>query len=194
VSEAYLTRLPRLPLWTRAQDASEFVRPSEFDNVEPLRLAGDAAGVEALTRMSATGDATYRIPRGDLVLEESPFARGGTGEVYRGTYRETLTVAAKRLNGDGYAAAAADFAREVLTLASLQHPCVVSLYGLCADPEGDLMVLEYCGGGDLFRFHLSPRFTRAEFVRISRELLSGLAYLHGRGLAHLDFKPENVRF
>jgi serine/threonine protein kinase len=54
------------------------------------------------------------------------------------------------------------------------------------------MVLEYCGGGDLHKYYASDLFTRAEFARITNELLSGISYLHQRNVAHRDLKPANI--
>ena len=44
--------------------------------------------------------------------------------------------------------------------------------------------MEYCAGGDLANFYKDPSFTRAEFCRIALELLSGVCYLHEKGIAH----------
>ncbi len=42
------------------------------------------------------------------------------------------------------------------------------------------------------RYYLQPEFTPAEFVRVTLELLNGVAFLHGRSVAHRDLKPANV--
>ena len=42
--------------------------------------------------------------------------------------------------------------------------------------------------------HSSPAFSIAEFDRVARELLSGVAYLHEQGVAHRDLRPLNVLF
>ena len=44
--------------------------------------------------------------------------------------------------------------------------------------------MDFCGGGDLHAYYLSPRFNNAEFFRITSEILSGIAYLHQRKLTH----------
>jgi serine/threonine protein kinase len=46
------------------------------------------------------------------------------------------------------------------------------------------MIMDYCGGGDLHDYYHSPRFSAAEFVRVTSEILSGVVYLHRRKLAH----------
>ena len=42
--------------------------------------------------------------------------------------------------------------------------------------------------------HSSPAFTLAEFDRVTQELISGIAYLHERHIAHRDLKPLNILF
>lgn len=55
-------------------------------------------------------------------------------------------------------------------------------------------VFEYCGGGNLATYYRTPTFTKNEFARIYLELLSGMCFLHERDIAHLQLRPENVRF
>ena len=79
------------------------------------------------------------------MLEESPFAEGGGGQVFRGTFRGSV-ICAKRVFGSSMG----DFEQEVSVLTTLSHPHVLSLYGVVQVTDGDpLMVTEYCGGGDL---------------------------------------------
>jgi serine/threonine protein kinase len=55
------------------------------------------------------------------------------------------------------------------------------------------MVMEFCGGGTLAKYYLTPAFTDTEFYRIVNELLGAVLYLHQREIAHRDLKPENVK-
>jgi len=75
----------------------------------------------------------YLIPREDLELEARPFASGGGGQVYRGTYNGTL-VAAKSVFSQSLTTQLDEFNREVKMLATLAHPNIVTVRG---DDVGD---------------------------------------------------------
>ena len=77
-------------------------------------------------------------------------------------------------------------------LAMFSHPCIMVLYGISEDDDGLLMVLEYCGGGDLSHYYQTSKFTKLEFCRICLELFSAVAYMHSLGIGHHDIKPENI--
>jgi protein-serine/threonine kinase len=55
-------------------------------------------------------------------------------------------------------------------------------------------VMEFCPGGDLYaaikRGGMSPNEVECCF----KQMLAGVAYLHGQGVAHRDIKPENLLF
>jgi serine/threonine protein kinase len=52
----------------------------------------------------------------------------------------------------------------------------------------------YCKYGDLTKILMSKRFkTDLKLARtIFQQILNGLSYLHHKGIAHLDLKPENL--
>lgn len=56
-----------------------------------------------------------------------------------------------------------------------------------------LIVLEFCGGGDLGQFIQargpSPESTARHFMH---QLAAGLAFLRSRRLIHRDIKPQNL--
>jgi len=53
------------------------------------------------------------------------------------------------------------------------------------------MVLEYAQGGSLLDF-LKNKIGRDEKRKVLAEIIEGVGYLHGKGIAHRDLKLENV--
>ncbi|TNJ26793.1 Kinase, NEK [Giardia muris] len=88
--------------------------------------------------------------------------------------------------------------REMGTIPSLEHPHVLRYHRVHDDPDNGTayLVMEWCSG----TLHDEVRgrgergepFRDDEVWRCLREMASGLAYLHERGLVHRDLKPENV--
>ena len=77
---------------------------------------------------------------------------------------------------------------------NLSHGCVVSTIDFAEDtPVGAAIVLEYIDGVTL-REYLSDHSTGIEAKRkpILNDILSGVDYLHHRGILHNDIKPDNI--
>lgn len=84
-------------------------------------------------------------------------------------------------------------AREAALHRALRHPHVLRCLGERRHQRLHYLFLEYAQGGELFdRIEpdagMPPRAAR----RYARQLAAGLAYLHARGVAHRDVKPENL--
>lgn len=55
--------------------------------------------------------------------------------------------------------------------------------------------MELCEGGDLFTFIKNQRkFTESIAAGIFRQIMSGVYYLHKKGVCHRDLKPENMLY
>ena len=54
-------------------------------------------------------------------------------------------------------------------------------------PGGDLQRAAFSAKGSPLR-----RFSEQEASQVVRQLLEALAFLHSRGIAHCDVKPENI--
>lgn len=86
-------------------------------------------------------------------------------------------------------------AREILHHGSLKHPFVIGLYEVFLVDEYLCIVMELAGGGDLFTY-----LSRMPQCRVDedtarylfQQIMLGLQYIHGRGVANRDLKLENI--
>ncbi|HVY45300.1 MAG TPA: serine/threonine-protein kinase, partial [Minicystis sp.] len=118
---------------------------------------------------------------------------GGMGAVYRAVdRRDGATVALKVLRpgfGD-----TSRFAREVATLAKLQHPSVVRYvdHGF-TDAEEPYLVMEWLEGEDLAaRLERGGALAIDDAITLARALAGTLADVHDLGIVHRDIKPANL--
>ncbi|KAH7026571.1 uncharacterized protein B0I36DRAFT_226153, partial [Microdochium trichocladiopsis] len=82
---------------------------------------------------------------------------------------------------------------EMGVLEVLDHPNVVSYYGIEVHRDRVYIFMEFCSGGSLANLLEHGRIEDEQVIMVyALQLLEGLAYLHESGIAHRDIKPENV--
>lgn len=87
------------------------------------------------------------------------------------------------------------FEREIEILKKLSHPNIVSCKEVIRIPSFIIVIMEYCQGGDLLSILIMQKhITESECLRIARQILEGLDYIHNLGIAHRDIKLENIVF
>lgn len=125
-------------------------------------------------------------------------ARSGMATIYRATdTRDGRTVALKIPHPDMEADPLFNdrFQREAAIGERLNHPNVMRVYGNKENGEKRsrvYMVMEWCDGRLLRRMLDEGRIAHDRALRIAREVLEALAYIHVNGVVHRDLKPENI--
>jgi serine/threonine-protein kinase PknG len=146
-----------------------------------------------------------KLSRGDLVGGQYEvrgcLAHGGLGWIYLAIDRNVHNrwVVLKGLINSSDADAMAAAAAEVLALAEVEHPNIVRIYNFVeyVDTAGvpvGYIVMEYVGGTSLKQIRKARNAPLApdQAVAYIVEIAPALGYLHSKGLAYCDFKPDNV--
>ncbi len=81
---------------------------------------------------------------------------------------------------------------EMRVLETVDHPNVVSYYGIEVHRDRVYMFMEFCSGGSLANLLEHGRIEDEQVIMVyALQLLEGLAYLHELRIAHRDIKPES---
>jgi serine/threonine-protein kinase PknG len=147
-----------------------------------------------------------KLVEGDLVAGQYEvmgcIGRGGMGWVYLARDRKVGFLVALKgvLHGADESARTAAMTERAL-LAEVEHPNIVKIYNFVEHAGDEYIVMEFVNGVSL-QAMLDARTERnggladplpvGEAIVYCRELLPALEYLHERGLAFCDFKPDNV--
>ncbi len=86
----------------------------------------------------------------------------------------------------------ADVINEVYSLIKMDHPNIVKIFEFYNGKKEYFLVMEYCGGGELFDKIIKSKLTEIQCAYIMYQILSAINYCHNMKLIHRDLKPENI--
>ncbi|OQR87180.1 protein kinase [Achlya hypogyna] len=134
-----------------------------------------------------------RIPMSDVSLQVK-VNEGAFGEIWRGEY-EGRIVAIKRLLPERSSVSdIRSFIAELALMTRFDCPQIVALYGVAwTRPKEIHAVIEYMGLGDLRGFLATrPQVHWGWKLRVLKDVVDALVYLHSMNIIHRDLKSRNV--
>jgi len=145
---------------------------------------------------SKSESSTKRSKFGNYILGQT-IGEGEFGKVKMGWKRDsTVEVAIKLIRREtigGNSNRLQKIYREIQILRQLDHPNIVRLHEMVETDRHIGIILEYASGGELFDYILNHRYLKDGPARkLFSQLISGVGYLHKKGIVHRDLKLENL--
>lgn len=179
----------------RLEEIDAFRKEKEAERQALGRVLEDSNEADrALTYLSASAtNVTLRWQQGQ-------FVGGGTfGSVYAAMNLDSghlMAVKEIRLQDPQLIPTiVAQIKDEMGVLQVLDHPNIVSYYGIEPHRDKVYIFMEYCSGGSLAGLLEHGRIEDETVIMVyALQMLEGLAYLHDARVVHRDIKPESRSF
>ncbi|MGF1525485.1 MAG: serine/threonine protein kinase [Candidatus Competibacterales bacterium] len=135
---------------------------------------------------------TTQIPGYHIVRK---LGQGGMATVYLATQLEPRRQVALKLMHPHLSSELSHrkrFAAEAVALAQLDHPNIVRILESGSVDSTLFMAMQYVEGGKTLREALPLKGSTTQILHLLRQIASGLAHAHSRGIVHRDIKPSNI--
>ncbi|CAL5971802.1 Kinase [Hexamita inflata] len=128
----------------------------------------------------------------NFTLTETVLGKGAYGTVYKGknniTNEEVAIKALVKSKCDPIS-----LTKEISVLQNCSHENIIKFHGFFESKTHFYLCTELALGGQLFDHIVNrKRYSENDARSIIKQVLATLVYLHSKGIAHLDLKPENL--
>lgn len=87
--------------------------------------------------------------------------------------------------------------KETQALVKLDHPNIIKLYNTFVHKNFVVIIMEYVGGGDLFKYVKEKKndgygLKECEVRELFTQIVKAVNYCHNKHIVHRDLKPENI--
>ncbi|CAL1401010.1 unnamed protein product [Linum trigynum] len=181
---------------TKQQSHRLPVPPITISNTCPFSPAYSAATSPSLPR--SPNRAENPTSPGSRWKKGRPLGRGTFGDVFLGFNSESGEMCAMKevtlFSDDAKSRESAQqLGQEIAMLSRLRHPNIVQYYGTETVDNKLYIYLEYVSGGSIYKLLQDyGAFGEIAIRTYTQQILSGLAYLHGKNTVHRDIKGANI--
>mmetsp|Transcript_144708 Transcript_144708/g.360733 ORF Transcript_144708/g.360733 Transcript_144708/m.360733 type:complete len:558 (-) Transcript_144708:273-1946(-) len=188
---------------TRKLSASKSVKTSPSSGPSQNGQVGDddedpGPVVQRRTTRRNTGRANFVVHNSSDITHEfevgDKAGEGTQGVVFRakrkktGVMRAIKQVPKKKVDPE-------KFKTEIELMKRMDHPNIIKLFETFEDRTSTYLVLELCGGGELFdKIVAQGSLSEVEAAFVMQNILRAVHYMHEKDVAHRDLKPENFLF
>ncbi|KAK4755888.1 hypothetical protein SAY87_009645 [Trapa incisa] len=143
------------------------------------------------SNMSPNGRKTIRNWQKGMLLGSGSF-----GSVYEGIAEDGFFFAVKEVSllnqGDQGKESIVQLEHEIALLSQFEHENIVQYYGTDKDNSNLYIFLELVTKGSLAKLYETYHLRDSQVSSYTRQILSGLKYLHERNVIHRDIKCANI--
>ena len=121
--------------------------------------------------------------------------RGGFGTVYKGYSRNNTLVAIKKVSKKNRKKASTEAVRFHYLKETIVHEHVINVFDVKSFEDSMWIFMEYCDLGDLddfFRNYSQLMEQDEPKVKLMKQIICGVVFLHSKDIVHRDIKPPNI--
>uniref|UniRef100_A0A1J3DZM6 non-specific serine/threonine protein kinase n=1 Tax=Noccaea caerulescens TaxID=107243 RepID=A0A1J3DZM6_NOCCA len=154
---------------------------------------------DATKEISPESPRSPKTPQGSILMDKYELGKllghGSFAKVYLArNIKSGENVAIKVIDKEKIVKSglAGHIKREISILRRVRHPYIVHLLEVMATKTKIYIVMEYVRGGELYDKVAKGRLREGVARRYFQQLISSVAFCHGRGVYHRDLKLENL--
>jgi hypothetical protein len=136
----------------------------------------------------------YEIDPREVLIVKAKVGRGRTACVHKAIWGVAEVAYKELMYSKLTEAVASVFRKEVALLSQLRHENIVTLVGVCTQPEKLCILTEWVPRGSLrdVLLNASIRLSLLDVINMALDVAHGMQFLHSKRVIHRDLKSHNL--